>query len=456
MLRRHLVSRSALLIAMGALPSPLLPRPAAAQAPGEPIVTIRDAETESLLHGFASPLFRVAGVNAGLVRMTLVRDRALNAFVSTGNRMFINTGLIQQADGALDVIGPLAHETGHVAHGDISRLPEEALAAMIQGLGSLLIGAAAGVASRNPGVAAGAILGGQSMAQRRFMSFSRTQEESADISALAYLERLGWSARGMMNTFARLEAQDALIVNRRDPYLLTHPMSRERFQRVERFVAESRVRDTGQTDRFEPSFRMVKAKLEGYLNTATFVQRTYPGTDPSPEARYAQAVLNQRMGHRDQALYILDTLIREQPTNPWIQELKGQVLLESGQARTAVAFYQQAARFAPDQPLIRQGLGHAMIESGDGTLTKQAIAQLQMAQSVERNDPTTWHLLGIAWGRVGNVGEANLALAEEAMLYNNLPVARRFARQAADSLPAGPSRLRALDITNAVKKENRS
>ncbi len=422
---------------------------------GNAIYLIRDAETETLLHSFANPLFRVAGVSAAMTRITLVRDRALNAFVTTGNRMFMNTGLIQQADTALDVIGAMAHETGHIAHGDISRLPEQAYQALLESIGSLMIGAAAGVMARDSSVAAGAILGGQSMVQRRFMSFTRAQEEAADLAGLSYLDRLGWSAKGMMNLFSRLDQQEALIVNRRDPYLLTHPMTHERFLRVERHVANLSRMDTARTDAFEVPFRMVKAKLEGFLDPPALVSRRYPGTDPSPEARYANAVLSHRMGHRDTAVMILDTLLREFPGSPWLHELKGQVLLESGQARAAVGPYQQASRLAPDQPLIRQGYGHAMLESGDPTLIRQSIPQLQSALSAARNDPDAWHLLGIAWGRVGNTGEANLALAEEAMLYNNLAVARRFATMALDTLPPGPSKLRALDITNAIKKENR-
>lgn len=42
------------------------------------------------------------------------------------------------------------------------------------------------------------------------------------------------------------------------------------------------------------------------------------------------------------------------------------------------------------------------------------------------------------------------------MLENDIPAARRFAREAAEALPQGPSRLRARDISNAVNKENRS
>jgi predicted Zn-dependent protease len=72
---------------------------ARAQGERRRLVTVRDAETESLLRAVAHPLFRVAGVDPALVRITLIQARPINAFVTTGNRLFINTGLISSRTG---------------------------------------------------------------------------------------------------------------------------------------------------------------------------------------------------------------------------------------------------------------------------------------------------------------------------------------------------------------------
>jgi predicted Zn-dependent protease len=200
---------------------------------------------------------------------------------------------------------------------------------------------------------------------------------------------------------------------------------------------------------------MVKAKLIGFLDPLGTVMQRYKAQDPSAPARYARAVAEHRTGHSDRAVRLLDGLIAAQPGNPYLYELKGQMLFESGQVRAAIPPYQTAIRLAPGEALIHQSLGHAMIEADDRTMLQPAIAQLQLAQRYELDDDQTWHMLGIAFGRLGNMGEANLALAEESMLLGDLPNARRFARLAAEALAVGPSRLRALDISNAVKKENR-
>ena len=81
------------------------------------MVKIRDAGTEAFLRGIAHPLFRAAGVDPALVRITLVQARPINAFVTSGNRMFVNNGLIRQSGSVAELAGVLAQETGHIAGG---------------------------------------------------------------------------------------------------------------------------------------------------------------------------------------------------------------------------------------------------------------------------------------------------------------------------------------------------
>lgn len=156
---------------------------------GAAVVTVRDAEAESLLRAIAYPLFRVAGVDPALVRITLIQARPINAFVTTGNRLFINTGLIQQSAEVGDLAGVLAHEAGHIAGGHVARLPEEMRNAMLRSVGAMLLGGAA--------AAAAAMLGGQAMAMGELYAFSRAQEQAADQAGMTLLDRLGWSGRGL-------------------------------------------------------------------------------------------------------------------------------------------------------------------------------------------------------------------------------------------------------------------
>lgn len=438
--------------------SVLAPSPAAAQAgAGARVVTIRDAETENLIRSFAHPLFASAGIDPGLVRITLIQDRAINAFVSTGNRMFIHTGLIQTSGSAGEFIGVLAHETGHIAGGHLARLPEEMRAAMLRSVAAMLLGGAAAAASGSSGAAAAAILGGQSMAMREFFAFTRAQEQAADQAGVTYLDRNGWSARGMERLLERLLDQEILTTARQDPYMRTHPLSRDRLEFVREHLARSRYTDAPFPPGFEEGFAMVKAKLDGFLDSPANTWRRYPETDTSAPARYARAIALFRSGRIQPAVDVLDGLIREDPGNPWLHEMKGQVLFEGHRPQEALVPYREAVRLAPSEPLIRLSLARVMIELGDPALLRTATGELEAAlRSGERESPFVWRQLGIAYGRLGQMPQADLALAEEAMLMGDFVGARTLARRAEAALPPGPLRLRAQDLYNAARPENLS
>ena len=429
--------------------------PAAAQGPAAAVVIIRDAETETLLRTFANPLFRASGIEPNSVRIILIRDDALNAFVSTGNRLFINTGIIARADSALELIGVLAHEAGHIRGGHLARLPEMMREAMIKSIAAMLIGIAASTAGRTADAGMGAILGGQHLAQRGMMSFTRSMENGADQSALYALDRVGWPARGMISLFRRVQDQDALVDELQDPYLRTHPLTRDRIETVSAHIARSPYSDTKLPAGFDAGFMMVRAKLRGFLEPSTVTLRRLREDDTAPHARYARAIALFRLGHTDGALKQIDGLLAEMPTSPWLHELKGQILFEGGRLAASLGPYREAARLAPEHAPIRSALARAMIETGDPAQLRQAIGHLQSALAREHDDADAWRRLGVAFGKLGEMGQADLALAEEALVLGDIPRARVLARRAEKQLPAGPSRLRAVDIGNAVRKENR-
>jgi predicted Zn-dependent protease len=443
---------AAALVAVHAAPPALAQGVPGGSAAG--LVVIRDAETETLLRTYATPLFRAAGIDPGLVHIVLIENRAINAFVSTGNRMFIYTGLIEQASSALELIGVMAHESGHIAGGHISRLPEQMREAMLKAVAAMLIGAAAGVASHQGDAAAGIAVAGQQTALRGLLTFTRAQEAAADTAGMTFLDRNQWSAQGLLDLFHRLAEQEVLLTGLQDPYLLTHPLTRDRIAFVEDHVAKSPYSHASLPAGFDTGFAMMKAKLVGFLEGPNEALRRYPESDHSAPARYARAIAYFRSGHIQPAVDLMDGLIAEQHGNPYLYELKGQILFEGQRGRDALQPYRDAARLAPDQPLIRASLGHVMIELNDPILLRSALTELQAAIARDRENAEAWHDLGIAWGRLDDLGQANLALAEEAMLDGRIGDARASAKRAEKVLPPGPSKLRAQDIGNAVKKEN--
>ena len=87
--------------------------------PGPPL--IRDAEIEGLLRLYTKPIFKAAGINPGSVRVYIINDPRINAFVAGGQRIFVHTGLLMQTQTPNELIGVLAHESGHIAGGHLAR-----------------------------------------------------------------------------------------------------------------------------------------------------------------------------------------------------------------------------------------------------------------------------------------------------------------------------------------------
>jgi predicted Zn-dependent protease len=443
-----------ILVVLAFLAALAAPGPAAAQSASPRVVTIRDAETENLVRRLSHPLFRTAGVDPGLVRITLVQNRAINAFVSTGNRLFIHTGLIQQAGSVRELIGVLAHETGHIAGGHLARMPDEMRMAMLRAVGAMLLGGVAAAASGDSGALAAGMLGGQAAAMGEFYAFTRAQEQSADQAAVTYLDRLGWSSRGLESLLIKLLDQELLAVGRQDPYFRTHPLSRDRLEFARQHISRSRFADAPLPPGLEDGFAMVRAKLDGFIDAPATTWRRYPPSDLSTPARYARAIAQFRSGRIADAVEMVDALIGEAPTSPWLHELKGQILFEGQRPAEALAPYARASALAPDEPMIRLSHARVLIELGQPARLRQALAELEATMRTERDSPFVWRQMAIAQGRLGNMPQADLALAEEALLLGDARSARTLATRAEAVLPPGPQRLRAQDLRNAAAPEN--
>ena len=179
-------------------------------ARGERPSLIRDAETEHTIREFATPLFNAAGLTPQSIRIYIVGDDALNAFVAGGPNIFITTGLLLRAETPAQLMGVLAHETGHIAGGHLSAMGDRLRDATTQTLLSYILGAAAAVATGDSRAAGAVISGGQAAAEQSFLSYSRTQEAAADQAAFTYLERSHLSSRGLYEFLDILGDQDLL------------------------------------------------------------------------------------------------------------------------------------------------------------------------------------------------------------------------------------------------------
>ncbi len=426
---------------------------AGASAPAFGMSIIRDAETETTIRDFATPLFRVAGVAPSSVRIFVVNDTSLNAFVTQRNRMFVHTGLLLESKDANAVIGVLAHETGHIAAGHLVQLPDAVEKATTQSILALLLGGVAGVASGRGDVGVAIAGAGSDIAQRQFFGYTRGNEESADQAAMRYLDQLGISARGFLQVLDTLSGQELLVSSRQDPYMRTHPLNRDRIAFVRRHVERSPYSDVPAPTAANLRLARIKAKIQAFTLPQRRLTRLFPDNDMSVPARYGRAIVAHRQARLDDSLAILDGLIAEAPQDPFFHELRGQVLFESQRGREALASYERAISLMPDAPQMRISLARVQIELGEPEMLRAALGNLTRALRVERRNAFLWRQLAIAHGRLGEEGLSSMALAEEAAIQGRLDDALRLAKRAEQQLPEGsPSQLRALDLQGAIER----
>ncbi len=429
--------------------------PALAQSRGASLALIRDAEIEHTIRAYSTPIFQAAGLSSAKIRVHLVNDNRLNAFVAGGRHMFINTGLLTRADHAGQVIGVIAHETGHIVGGHLVRLQRELEDAQIKSIIAMIVSMGAAVAARDGRVVVAGTSLGQRLTEGAFYQFTRTQESAADAFALTTLERAGVSARGLFEFLQILGEQEMLYAARQDPYLRTHPITRERADDVRRHLARSANSERPLPRGFELMHARMRAKLIGFLRPPAEVIQRYQGRENTLEARYALAVAYHQDARLERALQYIDGLIKEHPSDAYFHELRGQILFESGGAhiREAVAAYERAVRLAPGEALVRVGLAQAQLETGDQRLERAALENLRAAIRNDDTYPLAWRLLSVAYGKAGDAGNSALANAEYAYLNRDLPTLRAAIPIAERSLqPGTPAWLRLQDLKGQVKQ----
>ncbi len=440
----------------GALPfacAAAIALPPVAEAQNRRAPIIRDAEIEVLLRDYAQPIFSAAGISSGDAEIVLVLSKEFNAFVATGRRMVINTGVLLQAKTPNEVIGVLAHETGHLAGGHLEGLRNEvaraqAIGAVVSALGvaGMMAGAAAGSSSATQ-MGAAATSAGPGVGLRTLLTYRRAQELAADRAALTYLNASGQSAKGMVTTFERFADQQMFSARYADPYAQSHPMARQRLNQLEQAARQSPHWDAVDSPQLQIRHDMMRAKLSGFTESPQMVGRRFPRSDDSLPAQYARAIVGYRTGGTRSAIRAVDTLIARVPNYPYFHELKGQILLESGRAADAVAPLRQAVALAPNAGLIRIMLGHALLQTDNAGLLDEAISNLISGLNKEPLASVGYRHLATAYQKQGKVAQAELASAEGLLIDGDIDSARNFARRAQAKFSRGsPGWLKAEDI----------
>ena len=418
---------------------------------GEPFAKgrslIRDAEIESTIRIFATPLLETAGLSPQAVRIYIIQDASLNAFVAGGQNIFLHTGLLIRSETPAQLIGVLAHEIGHITGGHLPRTSDALRSASNAGLVSAILGGVTAVATGRVDVGIAVMSGGTALVQATMLEYSRTQESAADVAAVELLESTGQSARGLAEFLRILDNENLLAPERRSPYARTHPLNWDRVAFVENHVAKSSMAERREPVGYQDLHDRMVAKLSGFLQSPEQTFKTYAADDRRVASRYARAIATYRAARVDDALAMLETLIGEHPKDGHFADLRGQILFEAGRIDEARTAYRRALLLLGNEALVASSLARVELALETAEANESARRHMEHAIKALREAADAWHLLAIARGRTGAIGLASLALAEEALLTGRSKDAEQQARRAQAHLSEdSPGHLRARDI----------
>jgi predicted Zn-dependent protease len=423
---------------------------------GPPV--LRDTETEQLLREYTRPILRAAGLEKQNIQMVIINQGVFNAFVADGRRIFVNYGAILQSETPNQIIGVMAHETGHLAGGHLAKMREQMAQAQTQMIIAMLLGAGAMVAGAKTGGSGGGLSNAGAamfsapgeMIRRNLLSYVRQQEENADKAGVKFLTTTGQSARGMYETFKRFTDESLFAARGTDPYVQSHPMPAQRVAALEELARSSPYWDKKDDPALQLRHDMARAKISAFMERQETVYRRYPMSNNSLPARYAHAISTYLHGDLRSALAQIDALIQQQPNNPYFHEVRGQALLEGGKPQEAIAPLRKAVALSNNSPLIEMLLGQALVATSNNAYTDEAIAILRAAVARESEAPIGYIQLAMAYGRKGDYAQADLASAQAAYLRGDSKTARDLASRAKTRFAIGtPGWVKADDIVSA-------
>jgi predicted Zn-dependent protease len=264
----------------------------------------------------------------------------------------------------------------------------------------------------------------------------------------------------MISFFEQLQGNEyRLAIAQDNSYNRTHPLSGERIAALENVLKSSPYWNVRPDPALQARYDRVRAKLIGYLYPLDTVKEAYPPSDRSDAAHIARAYGYHRAAFPEKALAEIRTVLERLPNDPYVRELEGQILLESGQVTAALGPLRQAVELSGGDPLIGGMLGHALVAASRDGADRETLAEAEaVLRSVVRRDtrnPFAWMQLGTIYELRGDEPRAALATAERISVAGGDPrLAARAASRAMAGLPRGtPDWLRAQDIAMASQGE---
>ncbi|MBO7509109.1 MAG: M48 family metalloprotease [Alphaproteobacteria bacterium] len=413
---------------------------------------INDTEIESVVKEIIAPLATAADISPSRMQVYIVNNDDFNAFVMSGEDVYIYTGLLTRVTSPNALRAVVAHEMGHMIGGHMAQMSAAMEAEMKRTMLIQALGVGLMVAGGNPSLGAGVMAGATSIARQSILSFSRDEERMADDMGLNLMVRAGVNPNGFLDVFNQMNDMMSHIESKINPNAINHPLTSERLKHVRDRLAEPEIKNKkykSDSDDMVKKYALVRAKLVGYLDNAGRVKTLYPYSDKSDAAIYARAIANMRGGNLDGALVGTRTLVSRSPNNPYFYELMGDIEYAYGHYDDSADAYERALKLKPKSPQIETAFALVLIERNKPGDKERAIEFCKHAILVEET-PLAYWTLARAYGE--SDGRSDWAMAEYYRMQKSPEKSREYAKRAKTKLQKNsPEYIKSDDILNQKK-----
>lgn len=410
---------------------------------------INDTEIERVVTELVRPIAAAAEIPENRLRVHIVRDDDFNAFVMGGDDVYIYTGLLTQIKSPDALQAVIAHELGHTIGGHMAQMSSRMAAEMQRAMLIQALGIGLMVAGGNPSLGAGVLAGSSGVAQQSMLAFTRDEERIADNMGLDLMVRAGQNPNGFIQVFEQMREISGVAESRVNPTRVNHPLTTERLKNVRDRIAKLNYTAPAASATRDAKFRLIQAKLIGYLDTATRVRELYPYSDKSDAAIYARAIASMQAGNLDAARVGTQTLISRHADNPYFYELLGDIEYQFGHYDDSVTAYSHSLKLAGNAPQIQTALALVLTERNKSGDAAQAIELCKRAL-LAAPAPLTYWVLARAYG--DDDGRGDWARAEYYSMIGNTKNAKKYAKFARQKLKSdAPEYIKSGDILNKSK-----
>ena len=409
---------------------------------------IRDEELEKFTKEITAELVNNTNINVDDINFYFINNKEINAFVTGGKNIFINTGLITQADDYREYQAVVAHELSHIIGGhvfntssEIKNLSNKALPVYLLGI----IGVFAGSAD----TAITSIMLGQASVQDGFTYYSRNQEASADQAAINLMCSNNIDASFLTSFLEKLDRKTLDSFSNDNYYRSTHPPIDSRKGWINISLKNKKCKFK-KTQFLQEKFNLLKSKLIAFTHNKNEVKAIYNGV--SNVDLYANAIISYLSGNHTDSLEILNRLINQEPNNPYYRELLGEIYFAKADFDNAIKNQTTAIELVNEpSDLYFMMIGNYLIALEDKASKYDGIKNLKKSIFINPKNTYSWYLLARAYADTDNLPLANYATAERYYLIGERGLALEFAQKSINSIEKNsPEWYRANDLMSII------